>query len=1051
MKARNILALLFSVSLIYFASELLQLERQRLQEQSDAIVVFTNSEEQQKFNFLPVDPKDKGNGATKDPTDPKPNEPKTDPTLAPKPTPQGPATIGEVPWRTDSFTINIIPHSHQDFGWLYTAQEYFKAQVSEILDNVVEKMASDSFYRFVIADLAFLKLWWNKSSAASQQALLRAIKSKQIEVLNGGLVLNDQASPGYEHILLNFEAGMDFLTNDMQVPPELIRTGWSIDQFGLSSTMTKLYSGMGMHQAVINRISTATLIDKTKRNALLFNWDANSMNLPPMPTLELHSGYNYRSQFSVYYGNYRAALKPPVPFLSMNPIITECATLVDELNSYHQFRWQSTKATNSTVSYEMFGDDFTFTKVSGGFTNLDTIMILINSNPQRFKKTNFRYSTVQELMSQIKKPEPMELVKETDFLPFIEDRSQTAPEVAWIGYFTTRAFLKKEVRNTFELSRNIKDFFVVQQLRNNKELGHEFLAIMKEKLDWVSSTFLHHDTITGTSREKVVQDFLLTKTNLFHDQAKLLCEVFGGSVKQLFDQEYALKLQETNYTGFASHSESRLNLQILMGEARSVVFTILNNSPNTLQEFELKTTSSDYKFMITDEYQMPVPVLSIVCTENTILGCLIRVRVKVEPYARRMYVVTPNTSSFSYPVLIYEKGDLATSKKVQNKERTIAWNFEIIQGQLSITKTDQLGDTTAQLGVACYSPEPPQSSSGVYISKFVREADSIEIKGFIIKEDDEFLNLLFKANDMLVHLTLDKLSLDKVQVKYIKPPNSEYVERELVVRYSSGLKNNRVIHTDSNGLEFRKREFRELERKNKLRTSSEFWNIETNSYPVSEAVFLQEEEQPEEKRRQMLVRVDRGERASGQTEGTIELSIWRRTIADDARGMPEAAMESETVFVNHQLYLGAKAVAAARKEQALESKPIVHYVMLDEASPSRANNFKKTAEALQVSPRPSNLSVSMDIHNKDFYRIRLANLSDKEVLLVDLERYVAQYVSPGNYHFKEMSLNFAEFRTSLTVPPLTVNGFQPPKIDDFKDDQVEIQPLEVRAFIFKRV
>lgn len=50
-------------------------------------------------------------------------------------------------------TVFIVPHSHCDVGWLYTAQEYFDHAVKHILNSVTDELTQHKNYKFTWAEV----------------------------------------------------------------------------------------------------------------------------------------------------------------------------------------------------------------------------------------------------------------------------------------------------------------------------------------------------------------------------------------------------------------------------------------------------------------------------------------------------------------------------------------------------------------------------------------------------------------------------------------------------------------------------------------------------------------------------------------------------------------------------------------------------------------------------------------------------------------------------------------------------------------------------------
>ena len=69
--------------------------------------------------------------------------------------------------------IHLIPHSHDDLGWLKTVDEYFtgssqniqRASVENTLDTVIDQLAQNPDRTFVYNEMKFFNIWWSKQTA----------------------------------------------------------------------------------------------------------------------------------------------------------------------------------------------------------------------------------------------------------------------------------------------------------------------------------------------------------------------------------------------------------------------------------------------------------------------------------------------------------------------------------------------------------------------------------------------------------------------------------------------------------------------------------------------------------------------------------------------------------------------------------------------------------------------------------------------------------------------------------------------------------------------
>jgi hypothetical protein len=71
-------------------------------------------------------------------------------------------------------------------------------------------MPSHPDTRFTWSDLSFFRKWYlEKVKGSGDEATLRKlIKDGRIELINGGLVQNDEATPRAKDIYMNYEEGL---------------------------------------------------------------------------------------------------------------------------------------------------------------------------------------------------------------------------------------------------------------------------------------------------------------------------------------------------------------------------------------------------------------------------------------------------------------------------------------------------------------------------------------------------------------------------------------------------------------------------------------------------------------------------------------------------------------------------------------------------------------------------------------------------------------------------------------------------------------------------
>jgi len=85
-------------------------------------------------------------------------------------------------------TVHLIPHSHDDVGWLKTVDDYFYggdtstqlAGVQYTIDTVVDELSKNQDYKFSIVEVAFLYRWWNQATENQKAQMKKLVQNGQI-------------------------------------------------------------------------------------------------------------------------------------------------------------------------------------------------------------------------------------------------------------------------------------------------------------------------------------------------------------------------------------------------------------------------------------------------------------------------------------------------------------------------------------------------------------------------------------------------------------------------------------------------------------------------------------------------------------------------------------------------------------------------------------------------------------------------------------------------------------------------------------------------------
>nr|CAD1820430.1 unnamed protein product [Ananas comosus var. bracteatus] len=317
----------------------------------------------------------------------------------------------------DKLNVHIVAHSHDDVGWLKTVDQYYVgsnnsiqgACVQNVLDSLVPALLKDKNRKFIYVEQAFFQRWWRQQSNAIQQIVKELVSSGQLELINGGMCMHDEAAVHYIDMIDQTTLGHQFIKQEFNQTP---RIGWQIDPFGHSAVQAYLLGAeVGFDALYFSRIDYQ---DRAKRKDL--------------KTLEIvwRGSRSLGSSADIFTVN------------DVSPVIQDDVLLFDfnVEERVNDFVAAAVSQANITrLNHVMFtmGTDFKYQYAESWFRQLDKFIHYVNKDG----RVNALYSTPSIYTDAKHAANESWPIKTDDFFPYADDQNSY-----WTGYFTSRPALK---------------------------------------------------------------------------------------------------------------------------------------------------------------------------------------------------------------------------------------------------------------------------------------------------------------------------------------------------------------------------------------------------------------------------------------------------------------------------------------------------------------------------------------------------------------------------------------------------------------------------------
>ncbi|XP_063546367.1 alpha-mannosidase 2 [Cydia strobilella] len=840
--------------------------------------------------------------------------------------------------RRPKLKVIVVPHSHNDPGWLKTFEQYFEWKTKNIINNIIKKLNQYSNMTFVWSEITFLNAWWERSHPVKQKALKKLIREGRLEITTGGWVMPDEACTHLYALVDQLIEGHQWVKNNLGVVP---KTGWSIDPFGHGPTVPYLLDQSGLEGAVIQRIHYAWKQWLAERQIEEFYWMSGWSG--KKPSLIVHN-----QPFDIYSIKSTCGPHPSVclsfDFRKIPGEYSEYTAKQEEITDVNVHSKSKTlfeeyerigSLTPHNVVLVPLGDDFRYeyaVEFDAQYTNYMKMFNYINSRKDMFNG-DVQFGTPLDYFRAVKKRHKAIPTLKGDFFVYSDIFSEGKPAY-WSGYYTTRPYLKILGRQLEHQLRSSEILFTlvsnyIKQSKNGKlvssekrlEKSYEQLINARRNL----GLFQHHDAITGTSKANVMYNYG-TKlfTSLYHcirlQEAALTAimipdeSLHSQSVLQseIEWETYGKPLKKLEVSLF---DKKKIILFNPLAESRTEIITIRSNTTNirvydTRQnEYVLYQISPNIEVGADGRRSISETTFDVLFVAT--LPALTAVTYNLEEHTNRSHHCTVFCNDC-------DTNQKADSDKMDNfvTKRMMQGDIQLENGVMKLLVARNTGflrqiyrkdmnrknvveiqfgayhSAQRHSGAYLFMPDndnPEKDVLGQYSNGNSEQDDNIFIVSGPVSTEITTMYLPFLVHTLRIYNVDDPalshgLYVENV-VDFENPPKNR--ETELFMRIQTNIQNGdpQEFYTDQNGFQYQKR------------VKVDKLGIEAHYYPMTTMAWLQDEET------RLTLVTNHAQGASAFEPGRLEVMLDKRTLYDDYRGLGEGVVDNKVTLFQNWLLL----------------------------------------------------------------------------------------------------------------------------------------------------
>ncbi|EDQ87643.1 uncharacterized protein MONBRDRAFT_33201 [Monosiga brevicollis MX1] len=420
--------------------------------------------------------------------------------------------------------VHLVPHTHDDTGWLITVDQYFYQRVSYIISTVMVNLEANPDRKFIYVETGFFERWWVEQDNATQARFNRLVQNGQLEFINGGWCMHDEASPTYVEMTENTGRGHLFLKKYFNIAP---KGTWQIDPFGHTNTQgwlmgqysgfQFLYFGRMDYQDFAMRKNLTTMAAEGVPRSLEWVWQGADTFGSQYQTFtgELYGGGGggYGAPNNMGFDstdNTQVQDDPRLMDYNIDQFVEEF--IADAVDQAQHMR-------TNHVLYAM-GSDFNYVNALLWYNNMDKLIHHVNKNGT----VNAFYST-PSIYTQAKfdANETWE-ARYDDIMPLADNAHHY-----WTGYFTSRQSLKKYLRVLTNVLNAARQLAMLTETDTCTSTSYS-QTVCTDNLEAALAVTTHHDGLSGTEKQAVADDYALRMSIGETETRKMMAQVLEKAV-----------------------------------------------------------------------------------------------------------------------------------------------------------------------------------------------------------------------------------------------------------------------------------------------------------------------------------------------------------------------------------------------------------------------------------------------------------------------------------------------------------------------------------------